>query len=108
MVAWSAIECPLSLEEAPQQFVNCDWCQSAVSYLIPAAEVVERLAYSAPPDPEERRELEARVLAFFWEYLDGVTAPADASIPPQTYPLCKVIAQFSFLVGVWGFRPHLL
>ncbi|BCM93359.1 hypothetical protein IAD21_05250 [Abditibacteriota bacterium] len=87
IVVWNAIEGQLSLEEAAKEFVNCDWYQSALSYLIPGAEVVEQLAYDAPMQPEERSELEARVRAFFWAYMDDLTAPAEEKPNSKIYPL---------------------
>lgn len=87
-IALNAVDGVVSLEEGAQLFVDCDWGQDPISYLIPEAKIVEQLAYEPPQDPKERAELQAEVRAFFWHWLENATdAERDKPAQQQIYPL---------------------
>ena len=86
-IALKAVDNVVSLEEAAALFSEYDWGED-VAYVITGAEVVERLAYDPPSDPKERAELEEKVRAFFWNWLESATDPErDKWNPTKSYPL---------------------
>jgi len=87
-IAWEAVEGAITLEDAAAEFADLDWCESALSYLIPEAQCVEQLAGEPPQSPKERADLEEKVRAFFWSWVEQATNPTrDKPVATKISPL---------------------